>query len=231
MNQRISQFLYHRYTAFAAVGTSSLLAGLGIGFVIGKKKAAVTLQLIESENYQLDLFQDYVPESVEVINHEINVLARDSKALHLVTDALEQLAEPEPEKRNVFDNADEGWDYEAEYQTRTPDAPYILHQEEFFADEMGFRQTTLTYYNGDCILVDEQDVPIYGHDKVVGELKFGHGSGDKNVLYVRNEKLHAEYEVLFSSDYYESVVLGNQIENDLSSDDLKHSARRFRDSD
>lgn len=139
-------------------------------------------------------------------------------------------ADLEPLPVNVFSAEDNDWDYEEELKTRGPDRPFIVHRDEYFSQEAdGYSQSTLTWYNGDSILVDEHDVPIYGHENIVGELIFGKGSGDKNVVYVRNDKLEAEYEVLFDPGSYLVEVLGEQVESSLSSpEDIRHSITKFR---
>lgn len=124
---------------------------------------------------------------------------------------------------NVFAGALEGWDYDVELAQRKSDAPYVIHKDEFFADEMGYDQQTLTYYDGDDILADEQQTPVYGHERLVGELKFGHGSGDPNVVYVRNEQRQAEYEILFDPGAFSREVLGIGIEEEAEEAELRHS--------
>lgn len=125
---------------------------------------------------------------------------------------------------------DGGWDYREEQENRTPDAPYVIHRDEFFNEETGYRQTTLTWYDGDKILADEQDVPIYGPEKIVGSLRFGHGSGDADVVYIRNEKMSAEYEITRHTGSFQTEVMGIQAEEEAEADDLKHSKHipRFR---
>jgi hypothetical protein len=125
------------------------------------------------------------------------------------------------------DIGDENWDYEAELEGRGPEFPYIIHRDEFFNKEMDCTQTTLTYYKGDDILCDEHDVPIYNYGLIVGELKFGHGSEDSSIVYVRNENLGAEYEVILDHGYFQVQVLGTQLEDDLDKD-VKHSVRKFK---
>jgi len=120
---------------------------------------------------------------------------------------------------NVFTNDDEDdWDYEEELKNRTPDHPYIIHRDEYFSNEMDCSQSTLTYYAGDNIFTDEQDVPIYNPDKIVGDVEFGKGSRDPSICYVRNEDLMAEYEILLDHGYYQQEVLGESVEGGL-----KHS--------
>jgi hypothetical protein len=144
-----------------------------------------------------------------------------------------QMPDPEPEEEaavsNVFARTDDNWDYREEQLKRSSSAPYILHKDEFYADELGYTQMTLTYYEGDNILVDEEDCPIYNHGQVVGELKWGHGCEDPNVVHIRNDKRKAEYEVLRHEGLYSTEVLGLEIENNQRARDLKHSSdRKFR---
>jgi hypothetical protein len=130
---------------------------------------------------------------------------------------------------NIFgDSADAEWDQEAEESTRTRNAPYVIHKDEFYLDDQNYHQTTLTYYEGDNVLASQEETPVYNFTEVIGELKFGHGSGDRNVFFVRNDKLKAEYEIIRDTGHYSVEVLGNQIEVGHSRSDLKHSMPRFR---
>lgn len=120
------------------------------------------------------------------------------------------------------------FDYAAEVDRRNPDEPYIITHDEFMENENGWQQNTLTYYNGDDILTDDKDVPIPDIDAVVGSdslTKFGYGSRDKNVVYVRNEALESDYEITLSMGEFSKEVAGFN--------ELRHSApiRRFRRGD
>jgi hypothetical protein len=128
---------------------------------------------------------------------------------------------------NVFDQSGDEWDHEEEYRSRSEDQPYVIHVDEYVADEMGYdSQSTLTWYEGDQVLCDSSDRPIYNPAEVVGELKFGHGSKDPNVVFIRNEKLKAEYEILRDHGSYQSVVLGEELEHEYERQDLRHSMER-----
>lgn len=130
---------------------------------------------------------------------------------------------------NVFPIPDtyDGWDYTIEMQRRDPRSPYVIHRDEFFNDEMGFGaagdQRTFTWYAGDDILTDESDIPIYNSYERVGELKFGYGSGDPSIVYIRNEKEEEEYEIVMDDGSYQTIVLGKQIEQSMAKEDIKHS--------
>ena len=141
--------------------------------------------------------------------------------------------EPEDDVKylNIFKSNDDQWDYEAEMAVRTPNAPYVIHRDEYVCEEMGYEQTTVTYYAGDDIMTDINDVPIYNHGSMISPLKFGHGSGDQNVVYIRNETLELEWEVLLSTGRYSVEVLGLEVERHYDNDNLAHSRSvlKFRD--
>jgi hypothetical protein len=87
------------------------------------------------------------------------------------------------------------------------------------------------YFAGDNILCDDKNVPIYNHDSVTGALRFGHGSKDPNVVYVRNPDLQAEYEVVRDRGYFQVEVLGAVLEEAYEEQELRHSNHptRFRE--
>ena len=125
----------------------------------------------------------------------------------------------EPEERNVFEEAEarlettdpsEGWDYDTERANRKAGEPYVIHKDE--QNEMeGFTETTFTYYEGDDVVCDERDRVVDSRDEILGVGfmdKFGHGSGDPNVVYIRNEELAVDIEVCRSPNSYAEEVHG-----------------------
>lgn len=121
--------------------------------------------------------------------------------------------EPEPEVQSIFPDVEEDWDYEQELQTRTPERPYIIHKDEYDENDGTFSQSTLTYYQGDDVLTDEHETPIYNYQTVASPLTFGKGSQDPSIVFIRNERLEAEYEVIIDHGYYAVEVLGEEIEH------------------
>lgn len=134
-------------------------------------------------------------------------------------------AQAEVIRQSIFAGADtDDWDWDEEKAGRTNHRPYILHEDEFHEDEMGFSQVACIYYAGDNVLtVAETNEVIMNHERIVGPLEFGHGSGDPGVVYIRNEARHAEYEVFRDGGKYEQEVL------DLHADQmLQHEERQAR---
>ena len=146
----------------------------------------------------------------------IEVMGSESDEPDEVTVDGPEPQDEDPSKRhNVFAQSGHDWDYDAELAARTSNEPYILHHEEFHSEESGYTQQTLCYYQGDNQVTDEQDSPVYNFPTILGDLRFGHGSGDPNVVYIRNDKLRAEYEVLLHSGSYAKEVLGIEQEEEL----------------
>lgn len=98
---------------------------------------------------------------------------------------------------NVFDLED--WNYAAEIAKRDPEVPYIIHVDEFTQNEPDHDQLTYTYYEVDDVLADQQENTIDDMDAVIGlgNLgRWGHGSNDENIVYIRNEEMSTDFEVV-----------------------------------
>lgn len=172
--------------------------------------------------------RDLEPETI--IGHTTDV--RTTTDGHIEFEGVTHMDPRRGKVVNVFgDGAGDEWDYKTEIESRDRSRPYIIHIDEFNGDEMGWdSQSTLTWYEKDKILTDSHDKPIHNPNEIVGlPLEFGHGSNDPNVVYIRNEKLEAEYEVLRDSGSYEEVVLGEAMEAAAEAEGLRHSHNmRFR---
>lgn len=121
---------------------------------------------------------------------------------------------------------EEDFDYEAEVARRVPGVPYLITHEEFMTNEDEWEQHSAEYFNGDDTLVDDQGMPIPDIDAMVGDenlARFGEGSKDPRIVYVRNDEKQMDFEIRLNSGSF-----GEQ-----SAGFIKHSAprRRFRDDD
>jgi hypothetical protein len=121
----------------------------------------------------------------------------------------ERIAEEEKQSyiRNVWDNATEDvLDAEAELAQRESGRPYVVTTEEHMEGVDGYDVINLTYYAPNDLLLDHMELAVEDPDRLVGNenlLKFGQGSGDENVVYIRNEELAADIEIIRSSRSYE----------------------------
>lgn len=115
----------------------------------------------------------------------------------------------EVETHSIF--AEVEWDHAQVAKERKGKDVYVLHEDEFFQDERGYSQDTLMYYSGDYTLADPHDRPIYNSTEVLGTdfmNQFGQGTNQEDVLYIRNETLKAEYEVVLAGGSYAEEILG-----------------------
>lgn len=143
-----------------------------------------------------------------------------------------ELVDEEPEVRNIFREAEkidpeeleDDWDIHRERTRRSPTKPYVIHRDE--RDERStYIETTFTYYAEDDVLCNERDEVLDRDERnqLIGEAnlnRFGHGSGDPSIVYIRNDHLELDFEVVLSPNSYAEEVHG-----------LKHSdtGRRRRE--
>lgn len=246
MDDRITKF-----GVPVTIGLVSFGAGIGLGYLLGRRRRYAPTHIVPAVKKDFSVMEQEIEHTLEYYEKEEEKGRHPSsistaEVEEFVAEKLKESAvEPDDSDEIVsetrsdgvthetlstrlFAESDEDWDYTLELSRRKDDQPYILHKDEFFADERGYTQTTLTYYAGDDIMVDEDESPVYMHAHVVGELIFGHGSGDPNVVYVRNTERKAEYEILFDPGLYSIEVLGLEIENNQRVKALKHEPPKFR---
>lgn len=153
-------------------------------------------------------------------------------------EATEADDEPEqpPVHRNIFRDRPkytDRWDYNEEKRRRTPDIPYVIHYDE--RHEFDYSEVTLTYYEGDDVLCDADDDVIDQNtrDRLIGEdnlMKFGHGSNDPDIVFIRNDELEIMYEVVKSPNHYGQEVHGLDMSHgDHIRGNLERMRRRERD--
>lgn len=94
---------------------------------------------------------------------------------------------------------------------RSPDRPYPISAAEWFQNETDYDQITLVYWADDDVLADDNNGMITDIDRVVGATnlhRFGYMSEDPDIVYVRNERLKADYEITKDERNYGEVVHG-----------------------
>lgn len=97
--------------------------------------------------------------------------------------------------------------------TPSKDAITIISQDDFNNNADDFEVVDLTYY-ADDIMVGEDDNVIPGPEDIVGNdalVSFGMLSGDPDIVYVRNPKTRALYEVVRMSVKYAIDAYADEI--------------------
>lgn len=146
-------------------------------------------------------------------------ITEDEHGLHVKAQRDEEVQEVQ--HRNIFVNgaplnADE-WDYDVELEQRNEDKPYIIHEDEFNENEPDFEDMVLTYYSADGVLTNDQDEIVDDVEGLVGSRnlkKFGHGSSDKNMLFIRNHRRGLNIEISRSMGSYSKEVLNYDEDDD-----------------
>ncbi len=117
---------------------------------------------------------------------------------HIVTPVKE---EPEEEK----DISEEV------HATATPEdssnvqsEPYVISPDKFGLKD-DYELVTYTYYR-DGILADEHDKEITNAYETVGEFKSHFGEYEDDAVYIRNERLKIDFEILLSYEEYTDVI-------------------------
>lgn len=101
---------------------------------------------------------------------------------------------------------------------RDPDKPYVITEEEFMLGERNYNTSTVTYYAGDGTLGDERDEIVDGVDQMVGinNLNEMIKNPDVTTIYIRNERLALDIEVIRSNGKYAEEVLGQMPGSDTA---------------
>jgi len=203
----------------------------------------VTLEIMEAREFYKNLYAPKpTPEELSGVKTDTSGWAApvvtEPTMLAEAVDALQEYGNEEATKEgvtvvtNIFNARDEElaviqdvWDIETEMKHRTEDAPFIISEEEFNVGEKDYEQLAMTYYEEDEVLADDRDQMIPDKDEKVGDhnlAKFGHGSGDPNMLYVRNDVLDVDIAIALSNGSYSREVLG------FTHSDKPQSRRRRR---
>lgn len=101
---------------------------------------------------------------------------------------------------------------------RDPHRPYVITEEEYRIDRPDFEKLSISYYQGDDTMADENDAYIPDPDGTVGleNLQFfGLASMDERLLHIRNERVEADFEVALNDGSYSREVLGFGIEESM----------------
>jgi hypothetical protein len=101
----------------------------------------------------------------------------------------------------IFDFSPE----EVKEEPMSVDKPYVIAPEEF-GDLDDYETISLTYY-ADQILADDNDVIVDDIEDVVGfDSLNSFGEYEDDSVFVRNDRLKCDYEILLDQRKYSSVI-------------------------
>ena len=145
----------------------------------------------------------------QIANEEIeSVKEWYSKGIHGLRETIEESIEPEdedddPDKKEYESIIDEqGYNEDDDVEE-----PYMISPDEF-SEFDDYEAIDLTYYEGDGVLVDEDDELVDDVIETVGKnvLEYLQNENSEDVVHVRNDKLKSDYEICKVSGSYEDVT-------------------------
>lgn len=92
-------------------------------------------------------------------------------------------------------------------EVKNVDGPYVIQPREYGEFEE-YELLSLTYYEGDNVLTDDMDEIIDDADDIVGcdfSSHFGEREEDPDSVYIRNDRLKCDYEILLDVRAYSDV--------------------------
>jgi hypothetical protein len=217
---------------------AGLIIGFAVGFYFGHRwnKEKIRAEEIKRADEEVVKIREVLqeryalrekPDLDEVVEEKGYVVTTEERPLKPPVPVLQS---PSPTRSPISQDKskDEGWDYGREIAERSPNHPYIIHQDEFNADHPGYQQLAWTYWGGDNILADEHEQTVERPELVVGLeclSRFGHGADDPNAVFVRNDKLEIEFEItrVLNKSYVEEVQ-GLDLDNPVVDDDDNNSS-------
>lgn len=119
------------------------------------------------------------------------------------------LGDQVPDEADADDGDDEEGDLSSATVIRDTTVPYVIMAEEYTDENREFSKVSLTWYTVDEVLVDERDSPLKDIS-IAGEFhdKFGVDSGDDDIVFMRNEQLTLDMEIIRKEVSFRETVLG-----------------------
>lgn len=219
-------------TVLVMAGVVGAAAGAAITYFVVRQKLKVHFEevaneeILEAKRFYTELHKEgdlSDPEEIVKEKGYAQVVEREGYAGHPALAPIpDEENEPVVEKgvtvtrtrvTNIFEETEEDDLFTEDGLSvhRSDDAPYVITQEAYMENEIDYEQYGLTYYEGDEILVDERDEVIPDTQGTVGDenlLKFGMGTNNAHIVYVRNPVRKADFEIVRHEGKYEEVVMG-----------------------
>lgn len=127
--------------------------------------------------------------------------------------------DPELEKEIEKEELSKKNEY-TEYEERSKDAnqsdypePYIITLEQFSEECAHYGKENLYYYKGDDTICDVDEQIVTAEGELIGYDALGEFD-DHNTVYVRNERLQIDYEIIQLNGKYSVLVCGMNDEKD-----------------
>lgn len=163
----------------------AVVAGIAIGFTIGWKY---------SEKKYRDIAQEEIDSVKELFKEKEAAMSQKENKPLRETDN-EETYEKIMKKYNNLEDTD---------KSESSEKPYVISPDEFGEFE-DYEKISLIYYN-DGVLTDENNEIVDDINEIVGEDSLKHfGEYEEDSVFVRNDKLKCDYEILYDLRKYKNV--------------------------
>lgn len=210
MNSKVKNILI-----FAAGATIGVLAG----YIVAKRKCDefyreeledVTNTLRETLRKKKEkIIED--AESIDEMSAVVEIPVKKKKTNRQNYKNLTRIyASGNPEPVAEINESEEEYKYR-NLSNKDDNEPHVITIEQFSEECDQYDKSTIYYYEDDDVLADENEEVIIDVDSIVGGealTSFGEGSEDSEVVYVRNDRLQIDYEIIRLSKSYKETVLG-----------------------
>lgn len=180
--------------------------------------SAVTWKIVKTKYEKIA--QEEIDSVKEVFSKRVEHFKKAEEAAVATVNVVnvQEAADEAREKPNLQDYAkrliEQGYTSYADLKnpgkggSDTVKKPYVITPEEF-GNSDDYDTITLTYYEADQILADDMDEIVEDVDDVVGKeslTHFGENADDPDSVYVRNDEMKADYEILIDTRRYVDVT-------------------------
>lgn len=173
-------------------------AGAALGSVVTWKLVKTKYEQIANEEIQE--VRELYARKVDELTH-----AQHKEPVENDAEKVTFHTQPKPELREYADKISGlGYSDITEEEVNNMGKPYVIAPEEF-GELDDYETESLTYY-ADGVLTDEQDIVIEDVDNVVGVESLTHfGEYEDDSVFVRNDSIRTDYEILIDERNYEDI--------------------------
>lgn len=180
----------------------SFISGAAIGIFISYERAKNKYEKLYQE--ELESVKETYAKSKEFTKAADSVTLEDDSAFNDISDTAKEVSENLEKFHKTLDDLGYSKD---EVDDKDKEKPYIIPPEEFGEFE-DYDCICLTYYS-DGVLAEAIDGVVEDVDEVVGEDFSEHfGEYEDDSVFIRNDRLKADYEILRDYRRYSDVLKG-----------------------
>lgn len=156
-------------------------------------------------------YESFIDDEIESVKEAFEEDKEVEKTKKVYTAKVRTLdyAMPEKEEEEDIDILEQAEVDETDLIDETPseraEYPYTIGPDTYYEEHPIFDKETLTYYSTNDYLVTESDEVLDINDHIGRENLEKFGEYEENTLFVRNDKLGMDFEVVYVDGEYEPV--------------------------